>query len=302
MCKPILVAVFLICLLVMSGHGGTDFPVLKGPYLGQTPPGTTPAVFAPGVVSTAAHEFSCCFAPDGSEFYFTRRDPELRRPVILMTKLVDGAWTPPEAAPFSVGHMCFEPRITPRGDRLYFTSDRPLPGGGPPMNIWFVPRQKDGWGEPQNPGDPFNPMKTMYISAAADGTIYTMDISAGMGRESIVVIHPENEGYGPAEKLPAPLNTGQRNTYPYITPDGNCLLFCSEGVEGAAGSFLFVSCRGEDGTWQEPQAVDVGMEVGLPLLSPDGKYLFFTAGERGKSDIYWVDAAVIGQPLPEGNK
>jgi pimeloyl-ACP methyl ester carboxylesterase len=31
----------------------------------------------------------------------------------------------------------------------------------------------------------------------------------------------------------------------------------------------------------------------LPFVSPDGKYLFFTAGERGKSDIYWVEAGFL---------
>jgi Tol biopolymer transport system component len=28
-------------------------------------------------------------------------------------------------------------------------------------------------------------------------------------------------------------------------------------------------------------------------FSPDGKYLFFTSGERGQGDIYWVDASVL---------
>jgi len=40
-----------------------DFPVLKGPYLGQKPPGMTQEVFAPGIVSTDSHEFACCFSP-----------------------------------------------------------------------------------------------------------------------------------------------------------------------------------------------------------------------------------------------
>ena len=30
-----------------------DFPVLKGPYLGQKPPGMNPEIFAPGIISTA---------------------------------------------------------------------------------------------------------------------------------------------------------------------------------------------------------------------------------------------------------
>jgi Tol biopolymer transport system component len=30
-----------------------------------------------------------------------------------------------------------------------------------------------------------------------------------------------------------------------------------------------------------------------PVVSPDGKYLFFTSTRLGQGDIYWVDAAVL---------
>jgi Tol biopolymer transport system component len=43
----------------------------------------------------------------------------------------------------------------------------------------------------------------------------------------------------------------------------------------------------------------VGLDAGLPLVSPDGKFLFFTAGERGKSDIYWVDAKILDKLRPK---
>jgi hypothetical protein len=43
----------------------------------------------------------------------------------------------------------------------------------------------------------------------------------------------------------------------------------------------------------EPRAIDLGLPAGLPFVSPDGRYLFFTAGERGKSDIYWVEARFL---------
>jgi Tol biopolymer transport system component len=62
---------------------------------------------------------------------------------------------------------------------------------------------------------------------------------------------------------------------------------------------MFISWRRQDGTWREPQAIDLGMNAGLPLVSPDGKYLFFTAGERGKSEIYWVSANIIEAMKPK---
>jgi hypothetical protein len=48
-----------------------ESPVLKGPYLGQKPPGRTPEVFAPGIVSTGAHEFAGSFTPDGKYLFFS---------------------------------------------------------------------------------------------------------------------------------------------------------------------------------------------------------------------------------------
>ena len=52
----------------------TDFLGLENRYLGQNPPGLTPEVFAPGIVSTAHHEWGPFFTPDMKKFYFSRRN------------------------------------------------------------------------------------------------------------------------------------------------------------------------------------------------------------------------------------
>lgn len=48
-----------------------EFPTLAGPYLGQTPPGMKPEIFAPGIVSTDKHEFSITVSPEGDEIFFS---------------------------------------------------------------------------------------------------------------------------------------------------------------------------------------------------------------------------------------
>lgn len=51
----------------------SDFPIPIGPYLGQKPPGMTPEIFRPGIVSLSeAVEYGMAFTPDGQEFYFNR--------------------------------------------------------------------------------------------------------------------------------------------------------------------------------------------------------------------------------------
>ena len=63
----------LICILMFLPFIGytqnTNFPILKGPYLGQEPPGLKPEIFAPGIISTKKFkEFSGTFSPDGKEY------------------------------------------------------------------------------------------------------------------------------------------------------------------------------------------------------------------------------------------
>ena len=41
----------LLILLALPAAAQEEWPTLSGPYLGQEPPGTTPAVFAPGLIT-----------------------------------------------------------------------------------------------------------------------------------------------------------------------------------------------------------------------------------------------------------
>ena len=58
---------FLILLVLINCSKKDEFQVLKGPYLGQKPPGTTPEMFAPGIISTGYDERIAAFSPDGKE-------------------------------------------------------------------------------------------------------------------------------------------------------------------------------------------------------------------------------------------
>jgi hypothetical protein len=281
----------VFCFMVFSSLNSfsqdNGFPRLKGPYLGQKFPGTVPEVFAPGVVSSDAHEFACSFSPDGMECYFSRRHPQLNYPVVMVSRLKDGAWTEPAIAPFVENQLSFEPLVTPDNKRLYFQSGKPIPGqAGPPMNILYVEREGGGWGAPKNPGPPFNPAKTMYISVTAGGTIYTTDISAGPGTARIAVIKRVNGEYQKLERLGPPINGEVQCMYPFIAADESYLIF-------EITSRLMISFMKPDASWSEPQPIDLGMNAGTPWVSADGRFLFFTGGKPGKSDIYWVDARCI---------
>ena len=297
--RMVLTALIMALFFVLNSHAQQgDFQVFKGPYLGQKPPGTTPEVFAPGIVSTSDHEFSCCFSPDGNEFYFTRRcgDPETAK--IMMTRKTKDGWTVPEVAPFSGRHYDFEPHVSPDGSKMFFNrhdpSDTTIYDG-----IWVMRRIADGWGEPtyMGPG--------MYATATLDGSIYLTDRSRPVEKQGIVKTRLIDNRFAEFEWQEGGVNSPRADRkagrHPYIAPDESFIIFDSYKKGTGDTGRLFVCFRKKDGSWSK--AIDLGEEINFaPIicasLSPDGEYLFF--GSNGgipghKGDIYWVSAKIIDE-------
>jgi Tol biopolymer transport system component len=304
MSKRSLIAYVLLITAIAANARPGDFPRLTGPYLGQKPPGQVAEIFAPGVISTAAHEFSCCFSPDGREFYFTRRDPELGQNVVMVTKQVEGVWTEPAMASFA-GPFTFEPFVTPDNKRIYFQTGKVV-GGELLMFTMYADRTEAGWSEARDPGEPFNPMKTMHVSSTLDGTIYTTDISGGgsfvtnkgparPGSERLGVIRPVGGKYEKLEPLGPPLDREPKSQHPWIAPDESFIVYTVVRPGETPANVLLFASRNKDGSWIEPRQLDLGRAAGQPFVSPDGRFLFFTSMEPGKGngDIYWVDASVL---------
>jgi len=310
----------------------TDFPVLKGPYLGQKRPGITPEFFAPGILSLGFHEHNIAISPDGKEIFFVAASSDFSRYLIMTTRLKNGAWTMPEVAPFSGGRNDGAPSFSPDGKRLYFSSRRPRTAdvtSADDFDIWFVERKNDSWTDPVNPGGPVNTgQNEANPSVMSDGTIYFQKIEklGGLGWD-LYVSRSRNGTYGPPEKLPAPVNTEANEAGPFIAADGSYLLFQSNRPGGYGIMDLYVACRTKSGGWSEP--VNLGDQINSPLsdwgpvVSPDGKYLFFGSFRNiaplapesrdyfeymtsrlglptpGKGTLYWMEAKVIDALRPK---
>jgi Tol biopolymer transport system component len=295
--KIVLTTLFLLAILfnLLSAQQETSYiPNLTGPYLGQKPPGLTPEVFAPGIISTEANEIACSLSPDGKEIFFTRMNPEKKRNFIMVSIWDEKGWRNPEIAPKAGEYEGMEPYVSPDGKKLFFQTWRPVPGADKPgMDIWMCEKTDKGWGDPIHLENPFNPGKSMYISMANSGTIYTTDITGGMGTGNIVYSTLKEGKYQDFVKLPESINMTGREIYPCVSPDESFILFTRANEDRTAS--LFVSFRKSDGSWDEPKKIELGLPTAvMSRLSPDGKYLFFTsAGGPMKGEIYWVDAGVI---------
>ena len=143
--------IFLFLIEFCSFIYAQEFPVLKGDYLGQTPPGDTPVVFARGIVSTDYQEHgSPSFSPDGNEVFWKsnrRPGPDNKEwlTFIMTMKRENGRWS----APYVSSQKRF-PVFSADGRRAYFSSVRPHSDTAqvskPDLDIWFVERHGDDWG------------------------------------------------------------------------------------------------------------------------------------------------------------
>ncbi|WP_089805877.1 hypothetical protein [Chitinophaga sp. YR627] len=125
----------------------------SGKYLGQQPPGTAPAKFAPDFISLPdQHEFGSIFSANGEECYFavdSNGKAEIR-----YTKLVSGQWITPITILSDKVYSYNDPMLSPDESKLFFISDRPLDSSSKKKDydIWYVKKKGDRWSVPMNAG------------------------------------------------------------------------------------------------------------------------------------------------------
>jgi Tol biopolymer transport system component len=253
-----------------------------------------PEVFAPGVISSAAHDSAPAFTPDGKTVYFSRSNTKLS--MILVSHLVKERWTTPAVAPFSGVWNDMEPSMAPDGKFLIFVSSRPTTAGGKPIdghynkstqvgqggNLWRVERSATSWSEPKRLPDAVNRSTSIFApSIVADGSVYFMDSNQETGHFQIYRSQWSNGEYQ------APTTVGfsdgsSQDVDPAVAPDESFVVFGSGRPPAGkpVGIDLFMAFR-RNGVWGKP--IHLGNTINSPTsdaearLSPDQKALYFSS-------------------------
>lgn len=300
--KTILIWSLSVFLIVASCSQNREFPALSGPYLGQKPPGVTPELFAPGVISTEnLGEAGSAFTKDGELFLFNRRTPPAEHKTIFLAEVKNGTWTKPSPVPFNSPYADWDFHFGPDGKTLYFSSKRPVNQESGPSNhsnIWVTELTPSGWTEPHMLGYPVNTIDSHDCcgTLTLDGTLYFFSRrDGGMGQSDIYRARLIDGKYGEVENLGKPINSEHKDYDSFVAPDESYLIFSSDRP-GGYGEYndMYVSFRNMDGTWTDPK--NLGYEFrdsGINCVTLDNKFLFYTCGRTGEDDIYWVDAKVI---------
>lgn len=267
-----LIAFFNIC-------NGQPIPA-DSLYLGQTPPGSTPKVFAPGIVSGAStKENVITFSPDGKQVFFDRGTYPSR--YIMQITYENNSWSAPSMASFSIGKYPGEPSFSPNGEKVfcYLNND-----------IYFSQKLDNGWSSLASIGNPintggyeFHPClvndSSLYFVSGNNGEIFRSQYQSGIYQKPV--------------RLPAIINTGVSYADAYVAPNESYLIFHSKKSGGFGDNDLYISYKKENGSWTNPK--NLGNKINTPSadwdgdITPDGKYMTFSR----IGDIYWVSASFI---------
>ena len=269
-------------------ENGSSFPTLEGPYFGQKPPGLTPEVFAPGIVSVdGIYEGGVSFSPDLDEMYFS---PTIKgHSHVYFSKLENKKWTKPKKANFTKGKVSdeFSPFVSLSGKRIYFATYDPIA----PLKIWYVNRFEDSWSNPVLLDSPINNDKVVKPIEAKNGDLFYVNESKGK-----MYYAPNKNG-----KFPDVHEVGiEYGSLGFISPSQDFLLVeAHKENDKTKDKDVYVYFKNKDGTWSTPinlgNAVNTNYREGGPTITPDGKYLFFNRYNEkgGLPNIYWVSTEII---------
>jgi imidazolonepropionase-like amidohydrolase/Tol biopolymer transport system component len=183
-----------------------------------------------------------------------------------------------------------QPRFSPDGSKIAFTSDR---GGGD--NIWIM--NLDGSGKRQLTKETFTLLNNPTWSA--DGRYiaarkhFTTQRSAGTGE--IWMYHVGGGGGVALVERPNPQHQKELGE-PMFTPDGSGIYFSRDTTPG--GTFQYAQNSNQQVFAIERYDLQSGERTTVasgpggsvrPAPSPDGKYLAFVRRERAKSKLYVKD-------------
>jgi Tol biopolymer transport system component len=279
-----------------------DFPVLKGPYLGQKPPGCTAILFADGILDKDNNSFNTAFSPDGKEVFFTYIDIKSKADyqyIIKFSLCKNNIWQKPETAFFSGKYDDADVTFSPDGNMVFFCSDRPHPKSAD-MDIWYIKKGVAGWSNPIYAGTEVNTIHNEVHAALTkkNNLFFASNRPGGIGDKDLYAARYKKGKFTQVKNLGPNINSKYLDSDCFVDPDEAYLLFDSLRQNGFGKVDIYVSFKTEQNTWSK--AINLGKNVNTkgndsaPIVSPDGKYLFFFRFRKDQDcGLYWISTEVI---------
>ncbi len=218
-------------------------------------------------LNSSSDDYNPVVSGDGSTLAFMHKLPFYD--AIYISRFVDGHWSKPENITpqvMSDGNQ-FVTDLSYDGKTLYlsvqdeFNSDiytskyvdnrwTPSESMGPEINTKY-------WESHASISEDGN---TLYFASNRTGGAGNMDLY--MSKKNALGI------FGPAQNIKE-LNTDLNEDTPFVTSDGKCLYFSSQGYANMGGYDIFVSKLSRSGKWTTPE------NLGYPVSTTDDDLFYF---------------------------
>ena len=218
------------------GEGFSDFHR----YARQTDTAWIAAADKLLTVNTQWNDGTGCLSADGTRFYFTRCQGSDVNCAIFTTEYKNSRWQKPVRLNAHInqpGSDSRHPALSPRGDTLYFVSDR---AGGFGMNdIWRSVRASEtDWSQPTNLGNKVNTAQndiSPFLYPAANQLFFASDGWLGLGGLDIYYLNlSDNIGVRAANNLGPPFNSNRDDAFMVLGSEKG---FLASNREGGMGNF-----------------------------------------------------------------
>ncbi len=300
--KRITLLVLLGIICTNCSESGKSIFGTKNAYFGLTPPGLTPEVFAPGIVSdsTWAEHCQVTISPNGDEILWSAwtgnyktEDGSKNTEQIFYSKIENGMWTKPELVEFTKNNkhgLNGGPVFSPNGKRIYFYQVK-SPWTSSDMNTYYVEKKNGKWGdEPINIGQAYNSGSQNYSPIFTKKGIAYKNLFGKISRYSY-----ENDNFTLTDSIVIHKDFRPLWNF-YMSPNEDYVIFADRHEGGYGDVDLYISFKTEEDKWGYP--INMGSEINtelrerFPMVSPDGKYLFFMRHTPGQ-DFFWVSTEII---------
>lgn len=286
--------IFICLFLVLIGCCYSQNKESSTTLFGAYPPGDTAVLFAPQIFKhPEGYHAALIFTKDFEDVYFSPMTNygELNRIRNLQKNESIEKITFPSLCDAG------DPFLSPDNKRLYFLSFQPLSSDSLYRErIWYSEIANGTFSTPQVVDETVYAHATHWQFSVADNyNLYFISEIISQENQDIYLSKYIQGEYLEPEMLPGQINTEGKELCPYISPDEEYLIFSRSG-EGTEKTDLFISYR-KGSIWTDayklPNAINSKAHDLCPVVSPDGKYLFFISNREGVSKIYWVSANFI---------
>ena len=261
-----------------------------------------PFLFEPDLISNGG-VFGLTISPDSKTALWVQSNGRRDTLLIMESHKLQGKWTTPKPASFSTTNAQWkdiDPMFSPDGKLVLFQSTRPVPGkpDREGFDIWAVRREKKGWGQPYHLGNKINSdASESYASITRNGTIYFMKENEDkLGKSDIYRSELKNGEYQDPVNIGMPVNTSERESNPFISPEEDYLIYFSTDSSGYGEVDLYI-CFRKGGKWTSPknlgQPINSALAEFCPFLHKKEKRLYFSRqqkqSDRMLENLYFIE-------------